>query len=110
MNFLNNSYLQSKIIFISKEKWREITAEKDLSNNYSIEIIEKQLVKYLPMEFKYSKRTSFKQFFDPMNSHNPDRYKAWLHAVWKYTDKMNKIRGFDILDHVPELKKELQKL
>ena len=73
-------------------------------------IIEKQLTKYLPMEFKYSRRTTFNQFFDPINLHNPDQYKAWLYAVWKYTDKMNKIRGFDILDHVPELKKELQSL
>lgn len=74
------------------------------------EIIEEQLIKYLPMEFKYSKKSSFKNFFDPINSHNPNQYKLWLHEVWQYTNKMNKIRGFDILDYVPKLKKELQQL
>ena len=74
------------------------------------EVIEKQLVKYLPMEFKYSNKTSFKNFFDPLNRHEPENYKNWLYNVWNYTNKMNKIRGFDILDHVPELKNELRKL
>jgi len=71
-------------------------------------VVEDQLIKLMPIEHYYSRRTTFRDFFDPRSYYQENNYKEWLHSVWKYTDRMNKIRGYDILDHVPELRKILQ--
>lgn len=38
---MNNSNQESKIIFVSKEKWKEIIGEKELLEDYTIKILEK---------------------------------------------------------------------
>ena len=45
-----------------------------------------------------------------MSHYKANEYKDWLHNLWLYTDKMNKIRGFNVLDYTPELKNLLQDL
>lgn len=72
------------------------------------DIVEDQLINLMPVEFHYGDRTTFRDFFDPRNYYKEANYKEWLHKVWTYTNEMNKIRGYDILDHVPELRKILQ--
>ena len=74
------------------------------------DIVEKQLEKYLRLGSEYGKRTTFRDFFDPMSHYKANEYKDWLHNLWLYTDKMNKIRGFNVLDYTPELKNLLQEL
>ena len=74
------------------------------------EVVEEQLWKLMPLEHNYGRRVTFRDFFDPISHYEEKGYKSWLYDVWNYTNKMNKIRGFDILDHVPELKNELRKL
>jgi MoaA/NifB/PqqE/SkfB family radical SAM enzyme len=74
------------------------------------DIVEKQLEKYLRLGSEYGRRTTFRDFFDPMSHYKANEYKDWLHNLWLYTDKMNKIRGFNVLDYTPELKNLLQDL
>ena len=71
------------------------------------EIFEEQMVKNMNMGVKFGKQLcQFDKFFDL--EHKPTPYPNYWNDVKNYVLKMNLIRGFDITDHVPELRAILQ--
>ena len=71
------------------------------------DVFEEQMVKNMQMGAKYGKQVcQFDKFFDL--EHKPIPNAHYWNDVKNYVLKMNLIRGFDITDHVPELRAILQ--